>query len=98
VSKSLWPLQTPWDRQTVADSVEKTGRLVILQEDGQSCSVGQMIVSTMMNDSATFYHFVSPPQLVSKPDIHIGYNPIIEYAALPGSEELTAAISLTMEQ
>jgi 2-oxoisovalerate dehydrogenase E1 component len=100
VSVEVIDLRTvqPWDRQTVADSVEKTGRLVILQEDGQSCSVGQMIVSTMMNDSATFYHFVSPPQLVSKPDIHIGYNPIIEYAALPGSEELTAAISLTMEQ
>ena len=88
----------PWDRQTVASSVERTGRLVVLQEDGQSCSVGQMIVSEMMNDEKSFYHFVSPPQLVSKPDIHIGYNPIIEYAALPGSEELSAAIQLTMEQ
>lgn len=88
----------PWDRQTIADSVEKTGRLVVLQEDGQSCSVGQMIVSEMMNDDVSFYHFVSPPQLVSKPDVHIGYNPIIEYAALPGTEELIDAIRRTMEQ
>ncbi len=88
----------PWDRGTVATSVEKTGRLVVLQEDGQSCSVGQMIISAMVNNETSFYHFVSPPQLVSKPDIHIGYNPIIEYAALPGSAELTAAIELTMEQ
>lgn len=87
----------PWDRQTVVDSVKKTGRLVVLQEDGQSCSVGQMIISELMNDETSFYHFVSPPQLVSKPDIHIGYNPIIEYAALPGADEMIAAIQLTME-
>ena len=88
----------PWDRQTVSDSVEKTGRLVVLQEDGQSCSVGQMIISELMNDETSFYHFVSPPQLISKPDIHIGYNPIFEYAALPGTGEVTAAIQRTMEQ
>ncbi len=88
----------PWDQQTVCDSVEKTGRLVVLQEDGQSCSVGQMIISTLMNDETSFYHFVSPPQLVSKPDIYIGYNPIIEYAALPCAEEVTDAIQRTMEQ
>jgi len=88
----------PWDRQTVADSVEKTGRLVVLQEDGKSCSVGQMIISDLMNDETSFFHFVSPPQLISKPDIYIGYNPILEYAALPGALEVTAAIQLTMEQ
>jgi 2-oxoisovalerate dehydrogenase E1 component len=87
----------PWDRKTIVDSIQKTGRLVVLQEDGQSCSVGQMIISELMNDETSFYHFVSPPQLVSKPDIHIGYNPIIEYAALPGAEEMIAAIQLTME-
>jgi len=88
----------PWDQQTVTESVKKTGRLVVLQEDGESCSVGQMIISALMNDDTSFYHFVSPPQLVSKPDIHIGYNPIIEYAALPGAAEVTAAIEQTMEQ
>lgn len=88
----------PWDRKTVCDSVERTGRLVVLQEDGQSCSVGQMIISELMNDETSFFHFVSPPQLVSKPDIYIGYNPIIEYAALPCAEEVTTAIDRTMEQ
>ena len=100
VSVEVIDLRTvqPWDRQTVIDSVEKTGRLVVLQEDGQSCSVGQMIVSELANDETSFYHFVSPPQLVSKPDIHIGYNPIIEYSALPGADEMIAAIQKTMEQ
>jgi 2-oxoisovalerate dehydrogenase E1 component len=87
----------PWDRQTIAESLAKTGRLVVVQEDGQSCSVGQMIISELMSDTETFSSFVSPPQLVSKPDVPIGYNPIYEYAALPDVERVVAAINLVME-
>jgi 2-oxoisovalerate dehydrogenase E1 component len=87
----------PWDKDTILESVEKTGRLVIVQEDGQSCSVGQMIISEIMVDPETFCYFVSAPQLVSKPDVHIGYNPIYEYAALPDIEQVINAIRITME-
>ena len=87
----------PWDRDAVVESLEKTGRLVIVQEDGRTCSVGQMIISEISNDSETWSHFVSAPQLVSKPDVHIGYNPIYEYAALPSTDEVVEAIRLTME-
>ena len=38
----------PWDRGTVIASLEKTGRLVVVQEDSVSGSVGQMIVSEMV--------------------------------------------------
>ena len=87
----------PWDRQTIVDSLEKTGRLVIVQEDGRSCSVGQMIISEIMSDPESFNLFVAAPQLVSKPDIHIGYNPIYEYAALPDADQVVEAIRNTME-
>ena len=87
----------PWDRDSVVESLEKTGRLVIVQEDGRTCSVGQMIISEISNDPDTWSHFVSAPQLVSKPDVHIGYNPIYEYAALPSTDEVVEAIRLTME-
>lgn len=87
----------PWDRETVVRSVEKTGRLVVIQEDGRSCSVGQMIISELMSDETSFAHFVSPPQLVSKPDVHIGYNPIYEYAALPDTRRVVEAIRKTLE-
>ena len=87
----------PWDRDTIVESLEKTGRLVVVQEDGRSCSVGQMIISEIMSDPDSFNLFVSPPQLVSKPDVPIGYNPIYEYAALPDVEQVVAAINLTME-
>lgn len=88
----------PWDRDTVRHSVEKTGRLVVVQEDTQSCSIGQMIISELSHDAESWYHFASPPKLVSKPDIHIGYNPIFEYAALPSVEDVLNNIRLTFEE
>lgn len=87
----------PWDRTTIVNSLKKTGRLVVVQEDGRSCSVGQMVISEMMSNPESFNLFVSPPQLISKPDVHIGYNPIYEYSALPSTAQVVAAVQLTME-
>lgn len=87
----------PWDKHTIQQSLEKTGRLVVVQEDNESCSVGQMIISGVTSDPESWYSFVSPPQLVSRPDVHIGYNPILEYAALPAIADVVQAIEKTLE-
>ncbi|MEE2639958.1 MAG: thiamine pyrophosphate-dependent enzyme [Planctomycetota bacterium] len=88
----------PWDKKTVLQSLEKTGRLVVLQEDGESCSAGQMIVSEVTSNPESFSNLFSAPQLVSKPDVYIGYNPISEYAALPDENQVVDAIRLVMEE
>jgi 2-oxoisovalerate dehydrogenase E1 component len=88
----------PWDRRTIAKSIEKTGRLVVIQEDGRSCSVGQMIISEMATSSDSFHHFLSPPALVSKPDVPIGYNPNYEFAALPDIDQVIEAIQTAMQE
>ena len=100
VSVEIIDLRTivPWDRETVRASLEKTGRLVIVQEDNESCSVGQMIITEVTGDPDTWDTFMSPPQLVARPDVHIGFNPIYEYAALPSTDQVVAAIRLTMEE
>jgi 2-oxoisovalerate dehydrogenase E1 component len=87
----------PWDREGVAASLAKTGRLVVVQEDCESCSVGQMIISELAGSTDSWYSFVSPPQLVSRPDVHIGFNPIYEYAAVPSLDQIVAAVQATME-
>ena len=50
-----------------------------------------------MEDPESFNLFVSAPQLVSKPDVPIGYNPIYEYAALPDTDQVIEAIRFTLE-
>jgi 2-oxoisovalerate dehydrogenase E1 component len=80
----------PWDREMIEGSVRKTGRVVVVQEDTETCSVGQMIISHL--SSALWDEMVSPPILVSKGNVMVGYNPIYEYAALPDTERIVAAL------
>ncbi|MFL6526980.1 MAG: thiamine pyrophosphate-dependent enzyme [Chthoniobacterales bacterium] len=86
----------PWDRAAIEESVRRTGRLVVVQEDTENCSVGQMIIQHITSNAELFGELVAPPILVSKPNVPIGYNPIYEYAALPGVERTVAAIRQAM--
>src|SRR5438067_468414 len=94
VSVELFDLRSivPWDKESIAASVHKTGRLVVVQEDTENCSVGQMIISHITAQPDLWSEMVSPPVLVSKGNVMIGYNPIYEYAALPDVERIVAAI------
>jgi 2-oxoisovalerate dehydrogenase E1 component len=82
----------PWDKAAIEESVRKTRRLVIVQEDTENCSVGQMILSHVTSVPDLWNEMVSPPILVSKANVMIGYNPIYEYAALPDVERIVSAI------
>jgi 2-oxoisovalerate dehydrogenase E1 component len=83
----------PWDKAGIFKSVRKTRRLVVVQEDTENCSVGQMIISHVAADVDLWNAMVSPPVLVSKGNVVIGYNAIYEYAALPDVERIVAAIT-----
>src|SRR5438270_11641181 len=91
---------SPWDRETIEESVRKTGRVVIVQEDTENCSVGQMIITHLTSQRELWSKMASPPILVSKGNVMIGYNPIYEYAALPDVQRIVVAIrkSISMKQ
>lgn len=82
----------PWDRAAVYQSVLKTGRLLVVQEDNISASVAQMIVAELCQDHAILTALKSPPMIVSKEDVHVGFNPIYEYSALPDAQRVRQAI------
>jgi 2-oxoisovalerate dehydrogenase E1 component len=94
VSIELFDLRSimPWDKAAIEESVRKTGRLVVVQEDTENCSVGQMIITHIASQPELWNAMISPPILVSKANVMIGYNPIYEYAALPDVERIVAAI------
>src|SRR5262249_26141379 len=73
-------------------SVRKTGRLIVVQEDTENCSVGQMIISHISAQPELWSQMICPPILVSKGNVMIGYNPIYEYAALPDVARIVRAI------
>src|SRR5256886_2923530 len=80
----------------IEESVRKTGRLVVVQEDTENCSVGQMIISHLAARPDVWSRLMSPPSLVSKGNVMIGYNPIYEYTALPDAKRVIEAVRRVM--
>lgn len=82
----------PWDQRTVLDSVRKTGRLLVVQEDTEPCSVGQMIVTEINKSPEVWSRIQAAPRIVSRRESYIGFNPIYEYEALPDADTVAQAI------
>lgn len=81
----------PCDWNTIKRSVQKTGRLVVVQEDNKSCSFGQAIIQELCADQQTWDQFYAAPELVSRADIHIGFSKQLERAVLPNTEHILQA-------
>jgi len=86
----------PWDKAAIEESFRKTGRLVIVQEDTENCSVGQMIITHILGQPTLWAALKAPPVLVSKGNVMIGYNPIYEYAALPDAPRILEVLRRTL--
>lgn len=82
----------PLDMETIRVSVAKTGRILVVQEDVETCSIGQSIISRITSDGELFSRLQAPPTLMGRADVNIGYNPVLEYAALPDKREVTRKI------
>ena len=82
----------PCDWETIEASVEKTGRLVVINEDGRTGSFGQSVITEMVKSQQRFNRFLSPPLLVARDDVHVGFNPTLEYAVLPDAKKVEGAI------
>lgn len=86
----------PIDWQSLQASVLKTRRMVIAQEDARFCSVGTSILSHFTGSQPLFDALDAAPVLLAKPDVHIGYNPVLEFAALPSVDQVEAALRDTL--
>jgi len=87
---------SPCDWRLIRDSVSRTHRLVVVQEDSRTSSFGQAIVCELARDPKVWDLFAAPPQLVSRGDVHVGYNPILERAVLPNSGDVESAVRLML--
>ena len=81
----------PLDIGTIVESVRKTGRLVVMDEDTKRCGVGAEIITQVIENA--FDALDAPPQRVAAANLPIpgGY---IEQEVLPKPADLLAAIEL----
>ena len=79
----------PLDRAAVINSVKKTGRLIVVDEDYQSYGVsGEIITSVVEHDYSIMR---AAPKRVAYPDVPIPFARPMEHFCLPNAEKIVAA-------
>ena len=80
----------PLDLDTIATSVKKTGRLVIVEEGWRFCGLGAQIADSIY--SAAFDYLDGPIIRVTGEDVPIPYSRPLEDAAIPDVPRVVAAV------
>jgi pyruvate/2-oxoglutarate/acetoin dehydrogenase E1 component len=83
----------PLDLGTVAESVARTNRLVVVQEAPQGGSWGDMLITALLQDG--FETLDAPPRLVAADDTPIPYAGVLEQAWTPSVDRIAEAIRAT---
>ncbi len=84
---------SPLDTETILESVEHTGRLVVVDESGPRCGMAADIISTVTQ--AAFADLKAPPRAVTPPHTPVPFAPVLEDAYLPTTAAISAAIRET---
>jgi pyruvate dehydrogenase E1 component beta subunit len=84
----------PLDRDAIFQSVSKTGRLVVVDEDYQSFGVSGEVVATITDRDPSLLR--GPVKRVAVPDVPIPYAHDLEYAVLPRQDRIEEAIRATL--
>lgn len=79
----------PLDRQTVIESVTKTGRLVVVDPAPGTCSVASEIAATVAE--SVFEQLKAPILRLTAPNIPVPFSPALEDLMYPTAERIAAA-------
>jgi 2-oxoisovalerate dehydrogenase E1 component len=80
----------PWDRELVAESVARTGRVLVVQEDVLTCGFGAEVAAWI--GEHCFADLDAPVRRVGALDTHVPYEPTLEDAVLPQVDDIAAAV------
>lgn len=86
----------PLDKETIINSVIKTGRLVVVHEAVKRGGIGGEIVSTVV-ESEAFDYLDAPIQRLGGKEVPIPYNPKLEKAAIPQVLDIIEAVKETVK-
>ena len=85
----------PLDKEIILRSVEKTGRLVVVDPAHKSCSVASEISAMVAQEG--FWTLQAPIQRVASLDCHFPFSPALEKLVFPNEEKIANAIHTALE-
>lgn len=82
----------PLDKQTILDSVHKTGRLVVVDEACQTCGAAAEILALVTSDKDAFGALKAAPARVCGLDVPIPFSPPMEQFSIPDKSKIVEAV------
>jgi pyruvate/2-oxoglutarate/acetoin dehydrogenase E1 component len=79
---------SPLDLPLILESVRKTGRLLIVDEDYPRCGMASEIAASVSSEAFDFLD--QPVQRMTPPPVHVPFSPVLERFYLPDSEKIVA--------
>ena len=80
---------SPIDLNTVIESVEKTGRLIVVDEANPRCSIAADVVAAVTQNA--FTALKAAPQMVTAPHTPVPFSPFLEDLYIPSAKAIAAA-------
>ena len=80
---------SPLDHETLAQSVQKTHKAVVVQEAYESAGMASLVIKSLMESS--FDYLDAPIKTVAAPDTVIPFSPPLEDAMLPDEAKIVQA-------
>ena len=84
----------PLDKELILESVKKTGRLVIVEEDNFTNGWGAEIAALMADEG--FAWLDAPIKRVASPDVPPPFAPVLERAYVPSEQRIVDAVMATL--
>jgi pyruvate dehydrogenase E1 component beta subunit len=85
---------SPLDIDTVLESVEKTGRLVCVDEANPRCSIAADVSAQVAQQA--FRALKGPIQMVTPPHTPVPFSPVLEDLYIPSAAQIAAAVKRTV--
>src|SRR5215467_213424 len=82
----------PLDAETIRNSVQKTGRLVIADEAGPTAGFSAEVAAIATEDAPTFAHLKAPVKRVCALQVPIPYSPVLENHVFPNRNRIMAGV------
>ena len=85
----------PFDWAGLAESVRRTGRLVVIDDANRTCGIAGEVIATMTE----LVRLAAPPVRVTRPDgAVLPFSLELDRATQPSRAQLAAAINLTVKE
>jgi pyruvate/2-oxoglutarate/acetoin dehydrogenase E1 component len=84
---------SPLDTDTILESVENTGRLVVVDEASPRCGFAADVIALVSQEA--FGDLKAPPRMVTPPHTPVPFSPILEDAYVPTPANIAEAVRAT---